>query len=78
MKTLTKPNLAIGAAILGGAIVITAFWLVRPAHAEMPGAAAAATCSSERVVDNHPYPGIDIKLLVHRPGAAPRIVRLDV
>jgi hypothetical protein len=78
MKTLTKPNLAVGAAILGGAVVIAAFWLVGPAHAEMPGAAAAGKCSAERVVDNRPHPEIDIKLLVHRPDVAPRVVRLDV
>lgn len=78
MKMLTKPNLATGAAILGGAFVIAAFWLVGAAHAGMPGASAAAGCSAERVLDNRPHPEIDIKLLVHRPDVAPRVVRLDV
>lgn len=78
MKTLTKSNLATGAAVLGSAVVLAAFWLARPAHAEMKEAPEAPTCSMERVVDNRAHPGIDIKLLVHRPDVAPRVLRLDV
>lgn len=78
MKTLTKPNLAAGAALLGSAVVIAAFWLARPAHAEMQDKAEDPACGMGRVVDKYPYPGIDLKLLVHRPDVAPRVLRLDV
>lgn len=78
MRTLTKTNLALSAALLGGAVVITTFWLVRPVHAAMPDAPVAAQCEHKPVVDKQAYPGIDIKLLVHRPDVAPRVVRLDV
>lgn len=78
MKTLTKCNLATGAAVLGSAIVLAAFWLAQPAHAKTKNAAEPTTCGAARVVDNRVHPGIDIKLLVHRPSAAPRVLRLDV
>ena len=78
MKTLTKSNLATGAAVLGSAVVLAAFWLAQPAHADNEDASASTTCSVQRVVDKQPYPGIDIKLLVHRPDVAPVVLRLDV
>ena len=78
MKTLTKSNLATGAAVLGSAVVLAAFWLGQPAHADMKDVADTSACGMERVVDKPAYPGIDLKLLVHRPDAAPRVLRLDV
>lgn len=79
MKTLTKSNLAVSAAVLGGAALITAFWLTQPAHAELADTTKSSSCGSERLDDKASlHPGIDLKLLVHRPDLAPNALRLEI
>ena len=78
MITLTQPRFAATLAVFGGVLVLCAVWLGLPVQAAPAPVAASADCASPSVMDKAKYPGIDIKLLVHRPDIAPSANGLGV